>query len=45
MVHIWHMDKSQDDLRYPCGLEPSLQQLCQLGVLYWKLTNMRMIQN
>ncbi|XDB62157.1 hypothetical protein AB1E18_015508 [Capra hircus] len=32
MVQIWYMDKSQDDLRYPCGLEPSLQQLCQLGI-------------
>lgn len=34
MVQIWYMDKSQDDLSYPCGLEPSLQQLCQLGVLF-----------
>ncbi|KAJ8797854.1 hypothetical protein J1605_017056 [Eschrichtius robustus] len=42
MVQVWYMEESQDDLRWPPGLEPScpvlLEQLHQLGVLYWKLT-------
>uniref|UniRef100_A0A7N5KCI4 Acireductone dioxygenase n=1 Tax=Ailuropoda melanoleuca TaxID=9646 RepID=A0A7N5KCI4_AILME len=41
MVQAWYMDESADDPRLPHRAEPSrpvgLEQLRQLGVLYWKL--------
>ncbi|XP_040848702.1 1,2-dihydroxy-3-keto-5-methylthiopentene dioxygenase [Ochotona curzoniae] len=41
MVQAWYMDDSPDDPRQPHRLEPSspvgLEQLRQLGMLYWKL--------
>ncbi|XP_027477922.1 1,2-dihydroxy-3-keto-5-methylthiopentene dioxygenase [Zalophus californianus] len=41
MVEAWYMDESADDPRRPHRAEPSrpvgLEQLRQLGVLYWKL--------
>lgn len=41
MVQAWYMDESEQDPQLPHRAEPSrpvdLQQLSQLGVLYWKL--------
>ncbi|XP_031570315.1 1,2-dihydroxy-3-keto-5-methylthiopentene dioxygenase-like [Actinia tenebrosa] len=41
MVRAWYMDSSDEDQRLPHQLDPpqpvSLDQLKQLGVLYWKL--------
>ncbi|NP_001272766.1 acireductone dioxygenase [Oryctolagus cuniculus] len=41
MVQAWYMDETADDPRLPHRLQPSrtvgLEQLRQLGVLYWKL--------
>lgn len=41
MVQAWYMDESEEDPQLPHRAEPSrpvdLQQLSQLGVLYWKV--------